>query len=373
MVISCLSYAGDIKKFCYTTEDENTPYILWSNDIGSQGASVMLADELKSGHITLAGHFRVEPYIALFAKHNFKVNECILLNKSEKMNLDITQVNLENEESLGENRLFPVVHFDLDGRRRFGLIQEDSLAFLEEQNYERSVKVNDVLDYSKDETLTLIYVVCPKNREDVCQLAIKHQGQWVLDEKENIFQMDVLARSNWKNSGFDETVRIHKNGDTPQGIYRIIASMDTGTRKDFGDMCRIDLDARYPAYCGHTGYNDNINTIRRIMPVEAYTDYWFNEWPLAHALGRQDLRIHANGPYDEEKCIITPVTQQVYRPTAGCINTGDTETTQRLWDKLVELDVFNSNDLQTVEGNNWFWNISKRYGDVFLILIDGDS
>ncbi|HMQ11650.1 MAG TPA: hypothetical protein PKC21_05035 [Oligoflexia bacterium] len=373
MMLSSWSFAGNVKKYCYTTEAESTPYILWSNDTGSQGASAMLADELKSGAISLSGHWQVKPYDALFAKHAFKVGECVLFNESENMTLTITQINKEDEISLGEQSVFPVVHFDLDGRRRFGLIQEESLQHLEEQTYTRTVKVNDILDYSENEKLTLIYVVCPKNREDVCQLAIKHQGQWVMDEEQQIFSLDVLARSNWKEFGFDESLRLQKNGDTPQGIYRIYASIDWKNRELFGGMRRIDLDARYPALNGHTGYQDNKFLMDAMLPQEAYQDYWFNEWPLAHALGRQDLRIHANGPFDIEKCIITPQTGLTFRPTAGCINTGDIQTTQKLLDKLVELNVFKPEHMQVDDTSTaYLWDRAQRYGEVFLIIVDED-
>ncbi|MEZ4752614.1 MAG: hypothetical protein R3B54_18850 [Bdellovibrionota bacterium] len=265
-------------------------------------------------------------------------------------------------------KLVPVVYWKKrDESRHFGLMDVASLNSLPKVPV-RETSLKELLAYSTDKRFTVLYVLCPKNRESVCQLEIRHKGNWLKDPKtRKRLSFPILGRSN--RTG-EKSQRILFGGDTPQGIYYVWGTMFTADPV-FGNAPRIDLDASMPPINSYV-YELNSPVLDGLVPRSARDDYWIHEWPLAYKLGRAYLRIHTN-PAEMEKKSSTAVAHEdkLFNPTQGCLNAG--ASMKGLIDTLVGIGVIRREQIRTPEpatSKTLGWKVVPGIGNVFVIVRD---
>jgi hypothetical protein len=312
-----------------------------------------------------------------FMNYQLTVGDCVLGNPIEQRSLYVagdTRLRQDTTESLFDalvrfaiefknifqsrqlQILQPVVLFrKSDDAKLFGYVLATEYAALTTSE-SKELTPEGLLDYTPaHQDLTLLYLLCPKTRDEVCTLSFKHKGKWV-EKNGRRLEFKVLARSQ-RNENPTTSYRITSGGDTPQGIYYLWASMYTESLS-FGGVPRVDLDAsQLPVNA--MPYNLNSLVLDQIVPQSALNDYWLNEYPLAFKLGRNNLRLH-DDTLDPQRppTYTTPETKLSFRPTAGCINAGHQIT--QILAVLTELGVFKAEDLQ--KGNQdpatLGWNVS---------------
>jgi hypothetical protein len=254
----------------------------------------------------------------------------------------------------------------LDGGQSiaYGLIQAEVLATLSSKPWTRKVSQQTIWQRDIDPELTVLYVACPPDRNELCELTIKHQNQWLMDGKKP-FRMQVLARSRREKTPTDDSYRSIKDSDTPQGIYYLWGTFFTQARQ-FGRVPRIDIDGMQPPL---NFQQQTSPKLLNLVPKESLTDYWLHEFPLAYVLGRYLLRIHDNSvDPDYPDTYVTPQTGQSFRASAGCINTGD--QMQRLLDVFVDLKLITKKQASNQkEYGRAEW---PSLGKVMMIIMDRD-
>lgn len=346
--------AWGAEKSCHTGVDAD---LILSVNSDSQKAVHALNQKMATRKIEVAAE-NTGPNVQ-FVKQRMKTGDCVLYDSKENLTLDVA--------SVGQKQLTPVVYFrKSDGAKHFGLITTEELAKLSKAPHtETSTKA--VTDYrGKHRDLTILYVLCPIDRNEVCHLTIRHKGRWVMKGKKK-WEIAVLARAERKPG---VSIRLTQDMDTPQGIYPIWATMFTD-EKGFGGHPRIDLDASLPPINAYP-YDINAYVLDELVPAKSLNDYWINEWPLAYRLGRVHLRIHGNSG-GAAKVNFTSASGEKFRTTEGCINAGD--GMMPLLEKLVQLGVFTKEGIAHVKPEDLStlgWKVTPRLGRVFLILKDED-
>lgn len=270
--------------------------------------------------------------------------------------------------SVEKLKLVPVVYWKKrDGSRHFGLINPKSLESVKKLPL-LEISAERLQAYQTDKRFTVLYVLCPKNRQTVCRLEIRHKGKWVRDPKTGKrLSYPILGRANRTE---ELSRRILFGGDTPQGIFYIWGTMFTAD-PIFGNTPRIDLDANMPPINSYV-YELNSPVLDGLVPASARDEYWIHEWPLAYKLGRAYLRIHTN-PDEIGNKAATAVSHEneLFNPTQGCLNAGP--SMKPLIETLVHLGVIRSEQIQTPEPANsptLGWKVVPKIGTVFLIVRD---
>lgn len=302
-----------------------------------------------------------------FVAHPMNEGDCLLMNQAETVTLEVARGSKRVSEAL-----VPSVYFrKVDGAKLFGLVPRSALQKMREEKKHHETATSDVLRFEgKHKDLTLLYVICPKARDEVCLLTFKQNGRWVKQPKtgRNV-EFPVFARAKRES---DASTRLFPNGDTPQGIYYIWATMFNDDIA-FGGVPRIDLDSAMPPINAHP-YNLNSYLLSEIVPKGALGQYWLNEWPLAYRLGRIHLRLHGTKVSPSSpNAYVTPKTKLCFRPTEGCINTGD--RTAEILAVLVKLGVFEKGDTlprKQADASKLGWRVSPLLGKAFLIVKDED-
>jgi hypothetical protein len=383
--ISCAA-GSDIRKFCapQSSLSQSLQLFLASN-IGSQQAALQRNKTLQQGKML----FSTREGDALFHTTRIASGDCVVVNLEEAMRLvprDISSASQPSgkQEGMSTTTLFPAVFgVQRNGAKHYGLIAEKTLRRLRRVQKARETATEVIVNAKTDPDLVLIYIICPSDRNNPCDLTVKQNGAWLLDKKTGKqFHLPVLARSqrSRKQNGKDgrrdgkstrTSRRTHINNDTPQGIYTIWGAVTGGGNSFWFRTARIDLDAALPPINAQP-YPLNSFLLSRIIPVEALDDYWVNEWPLAYSLGRLALRI-APGDFASEQHQTKPVSfsQAQFSPTHGCINTGDQQG--QLLQILIEAGVFRQEDIITPsEDSGKRWSVSPKLGKAFVILKDRD-
>lgn len=292
--------------------------------------------------------------------------------KEEESNLFTITSDKKIYLTKGHRNLVPFVGYSsLDDKKFFGLaeiksLKKSCLFSLDTKDLE----VKNLLNVDLG-PLTVIYVLCPPNRDSFCKLYIKHGSNFLRDDNDNVLALDVLAKSNYVDLA--NTKRIANSQDTPQGIYVVWGTMYS-SQKDFGLVPRINIDGygigannimstlSYP-------YNIFSPLIDNIVPVEFQKSYWINELPLAQSMGRVAFRMHANrqNKLDVTKYLLSPSGEKFYR-TEGCINLGS--NMEFLLNSLIRIDALDRNYSKRWINPEITWSISPKFGKVFLLLLD---
>ena len=320
---------------------------------------------------------------AFFLNSRLKQGDQILYNLDEAEEFTVT-TSLESVSIVKKEILIPYVSWAaLDKKKTFGFISKNILdrASLKPV-VESNISISQIVNYDIGQN-TVLYVICPKNRKNLCKLSIKHHNKWVRDNKGKVITLDAIAKSRsefHKNKNL--STRIGSLRDTPQGVYIMWATMLSDDRM-FGLLPRIDLDSsgsHYPPIpvFGFYQYSLFSSIIEQIMPSEVQMQYWFNELPLAYALGRSAIRIHTNtlDTKDEDgknKEYFKSSKGQKFYYTAGCINLGN--NMPKFLKIMNDLKVFDedykkNNKISPSTGKELSWNVINNLGRVFIVVID---
>lgn len=385
LLFSLQSYG---QKYCFSgTGEEGKGQFIESVNNGTQMGVIGKNKTQKKKQITV--HAKNAGNGVQFVSSSVSNGDCFLLDPVEEITLGINETpfppvkqkawgrfqyafkNIFKKEVFKDEALYPAVRIaSSDGAKHFGYLKKDFFSQLKKESHPE-ISVEDLLNHSTagQSELTLIYVICPQDRNEWCDLTIKHHGAWVTDDTDEKFSLKVLARSRRETKDGDASYRLFEGGDTPEGIYLLWASMYT-ERKVFGRSPRIDIDAAL-APLNIDLYPKNSFLLSQILPAEHFLDYWVNEYPLAYSLGRVFLRIHGNSIDPEKPSLYTvPSTGEKIRPTAGCVNLGSQMDT--FLNKLIELGVFQKGDLVKEEDANrpLGWKVAPSLGEVVLVVRD---
>lgn len=293
----------------------------------------------------------------------------ILLNRKEKICLSVNFINAKNKQE--ENDYIPFVGFRKhDDSKYYGLLPAKALKQLHVVK-KTETKPEKILNHASNQNLTIVYALCPKNRKEVCEVTVKHQGDWVKNENGEMKRFKALAHSKREYSNSEHSQRLINNSDTPQGIYGLWASMYSD-HLEFGHKPRIDIDLNALPI---NGYPFDIFgfTLSELLPPDSLEDYWVNELPLAYALGRNLFRIHGNPLEVEKSDYTTPNTQLKFAKSHGCLNFG--EQIGEFYELMRTLGIFEHSyqykDKDTRK-TNIQWHPAKRdkFGKSFLIVKD---
>ncbi|XOF33400.1 MAG: hypothetical protein ACL93V_15575 [Candidatus Electrothrix sp. YB6] len=365
----------DIRKFCApgSGQQKQPLYLFLTSDINSQQSVFARNTTLQNGQIL----FSRKAGDSLFHTAQIAPGDCVLVNTQETLRLEAVEVSSEQGDSGLQRRpqqttFLPAVFFvRKNSSKHYGLIEEKVLLRLTLSAMDRETATEDILNYAADRDLVLLYITCPADRNDLCDLTIKQNGAWLIDRKTGRkFSMKVLARARKNGSGSSRRISI--NSDTPQGIYTVWGTVTGGGAGQWSRTARIDLDAALPPINAQP-YTINSFLLSRIIPDKALDDYWVNEWPLAYSLGRIALRI-APGDFEVQQANTNRLAFDSipYNPTHGCINTGDQQN--RLLQALVRAGGFAEDDVSGYTGGTGQkkWSVAPKLGKVFVILKDRD-
>ncbi len=319
--------------------------------------------------------------ITVYAKnHDIKVafiNDKLRINDTVLLNLDEKQlINIKNSNSLEiiKDNLIPIIYWSgREMRKEFGFISLKKIKFLKEVKYD-PVSVNDILKHHTP-GMTVVYVLCPHRRDNLCRIMIKHNDQWIKNSKDDILVLHGIARSRYNinyNRDDSSSIRLAPNSDTPQGIYGLYASI-LSEDPLFGLMPRIDLDMSSGfSISPINGFPYNIfsSVVDALVPKNAQQDYWVNEWPLAYALGRSAIRIHTNPSNIDKDKFYMHFDKRSFHRTSGCINLeSDLSVFLNI---LKKIGVFNNNYAIGYKSNSSIgeYVIANNIGYNFVIVLD---
>lgn len=321
---------------------------------------------------------------AFFLNSRLKQGDQILYNLDEAEEFTVT-TTLESISKMKKEILIPYVSWAaLDKKKTFGFISKnilDKASF--KPAVESNISISQIINYDIIGQNTVVYVICPKNRKSLCKLSIKHHNKWVRDDKGKVIVLDSIAKSRsefHKNKNL--STRIGSLRDTPQGVYIMWATMLSDDRM-FGLLPRIDLDSSGSCYppipvFGFYQYSLFSSIIEQIMPPEVQMQYWFNELPLAYALGRSAIRIHTNTLDTKDKDgknkeYFKSSKGQKFYYTSGCINLGNNmpKFLKIMNDlKVFDKDYKKNNKISPSTGKELSWNVINNLGRVFVVVID---
>lgn len=340
-----------IEQFCLHPNESGVEVLMIKN-IGSKEALRAIGSIMESGDVT--AYDMNEKPDQYFIETQLFPQGCMLLKKDETQTLTVNGK---------KGHWIPFVVIDSESfTSQYGLLPESELAKGMLQSARSKFSTQDIINYSTDPKAVVVYVVCPQDRTELCTLRIKHQNQWVTHNGKP-FELKVLARSRREKGNFEKSFRLTKGGDTPQGIYHLWGTLFTEDRK-FGKVPRIDIDGMQPPINFQHADSPNFT---RIVPKEAFLDYWIHEFPLAFTLGRYLFRIHDNSVDPKfPDTYTTPETQKTFRASEGCINTGtDMEVLLKI---LSDLNVLTKEQIKNKKPYGRLEN--KNIQNSFLVVID---
>ncbi len=286
----------------------------------------------------------------VFCQDLLKKDSVIMLHKDDNVNFNGSQY-------------FPFVAVDSNNDNIYGYISAGQLNTNCKPSKIRKPNIKKILSHNIGNN-TVIYVICPKERNSLCRILIKHKNKWVMNNKGAILTLKGIAKSNKFHS---QSKRITGNSDTPQGVYKVYAKMLCNDR-EFGLKPRLNLDS--------VGINFPpdlpIGTFSKkkidILPQCQQNLYWFKEWPLSFAMGRRAIRMHGN------QIGVTPfapewmnLNNNFYRRSRGCINLGiDIDPFFDILDS--KLGIFNANYKEGKFGIKWY--DVKKGEALYVVVVD---
>lgn len=223
------------------------------------------------------------------------------------------------------------------------------------QIYRDKISLKDIVLYKTNPNLTILYAFLPSGRDRAGKLFIKHNGKIV----KKSFDIFGRSKSQWESDG---NLRLTQKSSTPQGIYTVFGIMNNPFVKALGLTEYLNIDYGFAPI---NSLPDTSFFMTQILPHEALNTYWANEWILANAFERRDIRIHGNDK-NEDSVLNIGKNGQKFTHTAGCINIG--EKSQQLVDLMGKLGLIHRKKE---------YDASSRYiidfhdiGKVFLIVKD---
>jgi hypothetical protein len=345
---------GAIEKRCIS----DAKLSIFVSSIGdTQNDSFSLNRHMSSAMTTAETNFAG----AFFISTDLQSGDCLLANTDE--NIDGAAFGQAKN-----SKFLPCVLFSAsDGSRHYAAVDRlkfESLA----KSAHKETGSEEILNFkSSHADLLILYVICPKDRNEVCKLTIKDRGKWVRKANAKL-TFDVLARSDRQPDSSNLSQRISIDGDTPQGIYYIWGSMYSPSHA-FGGQPRLDLDAALPPI-NIGSYEVNSYLMSQLVPNSARSDYWIQEWPLAFKMGRNALRLHGSqmdkqSPY----FYTTPKTQKSFLLTSGCMSAG--KSMPELLETLGKLGLFSKETIyEKGEPVTRNWRVTSKIGRAFVIVKD---
>ncbi|MDG1436933.1 MAG: hypothetical protein P8P83_04060 [Rickettsiaceae bacterium] len=312
-----------------------------------------------------------------------EVGDKIILNTTEQKLFNVTlDLTPKKDEMFGlkkyfysykqnkSENLYPCLLFTKkDNEKKYGFISESNLESLQKIDNRKPVSAQDLLSYKIDQKLTVIYAILPKDRTQEGYVIVKHHGEWVKDKNGERLSFKVLGRSKTNNEQATN-YRLHKDSDTPQGIYIVNGVMNHSNSPIFGNGPYLDID-NITISPGRYGYLYDRFLLESLLPIEATNDYWANEFNLAQSLGRYAIRVHGNNSSRLKELNLKD--DETILSTAGCLNLGSNQPKfmKLLADlKMIDLDNY-AYEVELNKGTDIFsWNVSSKIGLVYLIVKD---
>jgi hypothetical protein len=308
-----------------------------------------------------------------------QLGDCVLLNKVEEDEFKVSIIEdyspwhsfiskVDLKKSTFTKNLIPVVMLKKsDKSRTYGFIENSNLSSMTEMPHQE-LHEKELLKHKVPNDVIVVYVICDKDRNELCEVSLRKGEKWILHNKKRN-TLSVLARSRRENrKDPSKSHRVLVNGDTPQGIYYLWASMYSDNPV-FGNIHRIDLDGSQPPINSYA-YEINKLILDMLIPAKAHNDYWLQEWALAYNLGRNSLRFHDNSLDPNKPDNFIPQNSEIsFRSTDGCINTS--RSMEKILTLLTQLGVFNTLDLELKDSpQSLNWKVTPHLGKVFVILKD---
>jgi hypothetical protein len=186
---------------------------------------------------------------------------------------------------------------------------------IDEENLLKTIKIADYKETTSDEILnfaasakyTIVYVILPQDRKDFGEIKIRHKGQLV------DFTIPALGISTTQATG-GENRRLYRESSTPQGLYLVFGTMRSANLM-LGGKPYLNIDDGYTMFGMQTG-----SILKDILPDNARSEYWTNEFNLANSFGRTDFRIHNNTVDKNNPNNYTTPSGTGIRASRGCIN-----------------------------------------------------
>jgi len=343
--------------------------LLIVNNVNGGNSSDWMNERIREGEIRVETDPKVlTPH---FREIDWQAGDCIWYRKAERFTASLRRpwfggkIGRTLPRWGSPTEVIPVVYRNArDHSRHYGVVAAKTLPELKAAPYrEGEWSALEAFNPPAAKDLTIVYVRCPPDRREVCRLTVRDRGQFVLDPKtKRRWEIPVLAKSFYAS----ETQRVAPNGDTPQGIYYVWATM-ISPGKRFGGQPRLDLDASLPTLNG-LPYALHSLVLDALVPPAQREDYWLHEWPLAFHFGRTGIRIHSSTHAPErEESYTTPRSGLTFRLTAGCINTGT--------DVFPLLRVLENGGAVRIPtpGPTMAWEPTPRLGKVFVVVKDDPS
>lgn len=361
---------AQIKTFIYEQKIENAPEIYIRNDIYSQNTTLELGKILEGKEIDLDKITTLTPFLRSYKLNN---KDEIIFNSEEKLSFYIIKNSTKTKQVL-----YPCILWSNEGKEKaYGFINNDYIKKLKTTYNRKESSTKKILNFNTNPEMTVIYAILPKNRQLVGKLMIKHHNKWVKQANGNILTIPALGRSQ-KNDKENKNLRLAQNTDMPQGIYMVSGIMSHAKDLSLDNQAYLNIDDALVPPGGSSYFYDSF-LLSALVPKDSLKDYWISEFSLAHALGRNAIRVHGNNAKTLEKnekdlSIFHTYNVKKLHPTNGCLNIGT--NLKLLIDTLTKLNVINNKKYDykvTLANNNIFsWNITDKLGYVFLIVKDED-
>jgi|GEM_PF-4770536 len=268
-----------------------------------------------------------------FSHHTLRAGQVLTLKPNQELQIFYNGV---------QQAFTPFVEIDAEAERaQYGLLPSAALNHGRLNPLKQAVDTQMILDHATPEDIVFLYACLPHDRNQMGMLKVKFNGQW-LHKKNSLYQWPVLGRSRRERFDPKVSLRLAKDGDTPQGIYQVHGTFFTDDKK-FGAVPRIDIDGmKKPLNLEEP----DLTLFSQLVPRLCFNDFWTHEFVLSYLLGRYLFRIHDNNLDPKLPNTYTPPNTKLdLRPTAGCINT--VESMHTLLKTLCDLDVLSHEHIDT--------------------------
>lgn len=293
---------------------------------------------------------------------NLEKGDRVLLNPKEVTTLEIKGYLSKAQPA--------VVFRKKENKHSFGFLLGEFEGGLQKRSSSlEGVPLSEILAMPAS-SMTVIYAIFPPDRKSLGSVFVKQKGRWIRDRKTGKIKIwKGIAQSRRHEQGLETQSRLLPKSDTPQGIYEIRGAM-LCNHPGFGGIPRLDLDG--------SGIREPLKEIKReltkplldqLLPPASHQEYWIYEWPLAFALGRYALRIHANA-FDQKIHFYQGNAE--FTQTSGCLNLGKEMTS--FLETLRQIEVFDQTynpQEVSLSSQPIQWTVSPRWKDrVFLVVKD---
>lgn len=366
---------------CYIQSSTQPIKIYLRDNSYSQNHVISTSSEIDNHKIVINSN-KSHKLLNNFKIGQLEIGDIILINSCEKQEMEFTIDNTPiNDQSelikkfFSQNitnytaKIYPCILITNKGKeKKYGIIEAVDVKKLKKKKEHRETFLNEILEYKTHPSLTIIYAILPKNRQNTGYLMIKHNNNWVNDDQGQKLKLAVAGKS-ITNIQHNSKQRLFNSSDTPQGVYFVNGVMQHSIVVDNLDGPYLDIDNMIISP-GRYGYLYDRLLYTSILPEHTWQEYWANEFNLGQMMGRFALRMHGNNP---DKALASK-DKNIFLPTHGCLNLGKNK--DKFMKILADLGVINLKSFpysyKISNDDTLSWNISPKIGLVFLVVKDED-